>query len=1116
MNALRYFRSATLGAIGIAALIPSGRLWAQSTYATPYTVSTLAGSTAIGSANGSAAAARFYNPMAVASDSSGNLYVSDDNYEIRTISTSGIVAPLAGNPGNPGTADGTGAAAQFELPWGTVVDNNGIIYVSDFQGQTIRKISSGGVVTTLAGSPLRQGSTDGTGSAARFQGPAGIAVDTSGNIYVADSNNNTIRKVTPAGVVITVAGQAGVTGSTDGPASTALFKVPYGVAVDGSGNIYVADTGNRTIRKITSAGVVSTIAGTTGVGGSADGIGRAAQFSYPWGIATDSSGNVYVADTGANTIRKISPAGVVTTLAGLAGTAGATDGIGPAALLNGPDGIALDSSGNLYIADSGNNEIRKAQAATSASPTPPAPPTILTQPGQVLASPGSTATFSVQASGSSSLTYQWLFNGSNLVGATSATLTISNVQFTNAGNYSVVISNGVTSVASKSAALGILLAATPAPSPVTYTTSSLASTGTTSGPNGIILDSAGNAYVSVGNAIEKISPSGVPSIFAGSLTATGSADGVGSAALFNQPAGLAIDNSGTLYVADTGNNAIRKILPNGTVSTLAGLIQGNADGVGIAAEFNQPLAVAVDASGNVYVADTGNNELRKITANGTTTTLLSTSSFAFANVPYPAVYAINGVAVDSSGAPYVGVSATIGFGHGDFPANEVAVIKVGTSGTYTQLFIVNDSAGIISPTTGDGAVTIDPSGNVYVLSGHMIFEGNDQIGQTGVVSLAPTAIASDAYGRIFEANPGNHNVLIVTPQGTAPTISAQPSSVTIAYGAATTLSVMATGTPAPTYQWQLNGTNIPGATSATYTTSAPGTYTVVITNAAGSVTSSPVAITAATRLINISTRAQVGTGGNILIAGFVVSGPPGSTEPVLVRGVGPGLTQFGVTGILNQPVLSLYNSSGQMLATNTGWNTNANASQIAAAATTTGAFQLALGSADCALLTNLAPGAYTAEISGAGNTTGTALAEVYEVSSGNPELINISTRAYVPATTGVEIAGLVISGSQPAKVLIRAVGPTLTQFGVSGVLAQPTLSVVNSIGQTIATNSGWSTNANAATIASETAAVGAFALPSGSADCAVLVTLAPGSYTALVQGLNGTSGVALIEAYQAP
>jgi hypothetical protein len=269
-------------------------------------------------------------------------------------------------------------------------------------------------------------------------------------------------------------------------------------------------------------------------------------------------------------------------------------------------------------------------------------------------------------------------------------------------------------------------------------------------------------------------------------------------------------------------------------------------------------------------------------------------------------------------------------------------------------------------------------------------------------------------------------------------------------------------------------------------------------------------------LVNISSRAYVGTGANLEIAGFVVSGPPGSVEQVLVRAVGPTLSQYGVDGVLANPVLTLFNSAGEQLAANTGWSTSPDASAIAAAAAATGAFSLSEGSTDSAILASLAPGAYTAEVVGANGAAGVALAEVYEVDSGGGELINISTRAYVGTGSSVEIGGFYIQGSQPETVLVRAVGPTLGQFGVTGALAETSLSVIDSSGNSVATNTGWSSNPNAAEIAAETAATGAFALPAGSADSALLLTLPPGAYTAVVSGANGASGVALVEVYQAP
>ena len=197
---------------------------------------------------------------------------------------------------------------------------------------------------------------------ALFAGPSGVATDSLGNVYVADGNNHTIRKVTPGGVVSTLAGSAGLVGSADGSGAAARFHFPRGVATDSLGNVYVADESNHTIRKITSGGVVSTLAGSAGLFSSADGSGAAARFSVPSGVATDSAGNVYVADSSNHTIRKVTPAGVVTTLAGLSGYAGTNDGTGSAARFYNSLGVAVDGATNLYVADTSSYTIRKLTA----------------------------------------------------------------------------------------------------------------------------------------------------------------------------------------------------------------------------------------------------------------------------------------------------------------------------------------------------------------------------------------------------------------------------------------------------------------------------------------------------------------------------------------------------------------------------------------------------------------------------------------------------------------------------------------------------------------------------------------------------------------------------------
>ncbi len=267
-----------------------------------------------------------------------------------TFATVAGVAPLTGS------TDGTGSAARFKNPDGLALDNLGNLYVADSSNHLIRKITSGGVVTTFAGTGS-PGSADGTGTDASFNFPAGLAVDGAGNLYVADSENHTVRKITSAGVVTTLAGLAGQVGGVDDVGSLARFNNPLGVAVDGAGNILVADTSNQTIRSITPDGTVSTVAGLTGAMGTANGTGTAARFTNPFGVAVDSYGTIFVADSGNHLIRRIAGT-VVTTFAGSAGNSGSVDGIGTAAKFNVPYSLTIDAAGNIYVADYNNDEIR--------------------------------------------------------------------------------------------------------------------------------------------------------------------------------------------------------------------------------------------------------------------------------------------------------------------------------------------------------------------------------------------------------------------------------------------------------------------------------------------------------------------------------------------------------------------------------------------------------------------------------------------------------------------------------------------------------------------------------------------------------------------------------------
>ena len=970
-------------------------------------VTTLAGAVGqSGGADGAGGAARFNGPMGVAVDGAGNVYVADtSNSTIRKITPEGVVTTLAGAAEQEGSADGAGSAARFNLPWGVAADGAGNVYVADARNSTIRKVTPEGVVTTLAGAAGQIGSADGTGGAARFDGAEHVAVDSAGNVYVGEQLNETIRKITPEGVVTTLAGAAGQPGSVDGTGSAARFAGPSGVAVDNAGNVYVADGFNGTIRKVTPAGVVTTLAGTAGQLGDQDGSGGAAQFQPPTGMAVDGAGYVYVADTYNDTIRKITPAGVVSTLAGAGSPSGSSDGTGSAARFFDPEGVAVDQGGNVYVADTENFTIRKIA------------------PGGVVATLAGTAGQSGSADG--------------------------------------------TGIAAR----------------FEY-------------PTGVAVDSAGNVYVADSEIIRKVTPAGAVTTVAGAAGQSGSADGTGRAARFDGATGVAVDSAGNLYVADGNNCTIRKITPAGVVTTLAGTagLRGGVDGTGPAAQFWWTRGVAVDSAGDVYVADADNDAVRKVTPAGVVTTLAGalgqsgsadgSGGAARLNTPF-------GVALDAAGNVYVA-----------------------DAGNYTIR-------------------KVTPSGEVTTLGGAPGQSGSaDGVGISAQFFI-PAGIAADGAGNVYVADTYNSAIRMGFP--TSPEILVQPSSQTVASGSTVVFKVAASSrASAPTYLWTFNGgplasgstpaDPITGTTGPTLVINdaaagSAGTYVCTVTNAAGSVTTTAATLTVADtqtpgRLINISARSFVGTGANVLIAGYVIQGS--GALPVLLRSSGPALIPLDVTGVLPDPRLQLF-SGDTVIDSNAGWGGDP---KIASTAGAVGAFAWTdSASEDSALIETQGPGAYTAISSGAGGDTGVALAEVYDATpsgtwnSSFPRLGDISARAFVGTGGNVLIAGFVIGGSTAKTVLIRASGPALIPLKVTGTLPDPLLQLYSG-GTVIASNAGWGGDGAVAAAAGR---VGAFEWgdPS-SADSAILVTLSPGPYTAVVSGANGDTGTSLVEVYDVP
>jgi len=575
-------------------------------------VSTFAGQPGqSGTSDGTGLKVTFNNPSALSVDSTGNLYVADTGSNtIRLITAAGVVSTIAGKHGTlAGSTDGKGQAARFNSPYGIAVDRtNNLIYVADSYNHTIRKITptanpAGGtdyLVSTFAGTASKKGSTDATGASARFTEPTGLAVDTFGNVYVADSGNNIIRMITPAGVVSTLAGTAPVVtvvngtttvsdnhGAANGKGPAASFSNPYKLSVDGSGNVYVADMGNHAIRMITSDGTVSTLAGLVGNPGFADGGPLEARFSQPFAVAADASGHVFVADTGNKILREIASGPVVSTIAGTASPSGNHDAAGMDARFNNPGGLAVDADGYTYLADSGNNSIRKITPA------------------------GVVSTFVNGQSGLSNPAGVALDKDGNLYVANSGDHTIRKI--TPAGVVSI-------------------LAGSPGQSGVVDATGDAARF---NAPSGVAVDKS-NGYVYVadyGNhLIRQITAAGVVTTFAGHVgtsdgTTTGTPMGfpgavnaVGNDAYFFHPHSLVVDASSNVYVADMDNHVIRAITPGRLVTTLAGILQsaGNTDDLNASARFYWPSALALDAGGNLYVADKGNNTIRKVTTDATT------------------------------------------------------------------------------------------------------------------------------------------------------------------------------------------------------------------------------------------------------------------------------------------------------------------------------------------------------------------------------------------------------------------------------------------------------------------------------------------------------------------
>lgn len=402
-----------------------------------------------GSTIGIGSNARLFLPEQGVFDSHGNFFITDSsNHTLRKITADGVVTLFAGAVGDFGSANGSSTVARFNFPSGIAIDSADNLYVSDRGSHLIRKVTPAGIVTTLAGTPNIPGASDGIGASARFFRPWGLAVDENFQVFVADSSNQTVRKIQPDGTVSTLAGVAAAAGTADGTGTQARFSSPSALALGPGGVLYLTDEDNHTIRKITSTGIVTTFAGLGGSPGSVDGSGTLARFDHPHGITVDSGGNVFVSDTSNHTIRHITPAGRVSTIGGKADAIGSSDGLGDTARFQFPNGIVAAPEGGIYILDGLNHTLRAGALVARPQINP------LSQ--FMLVGLGQTASFNISASGGSPLEYQWARNGRNIPGATSSLFEIPGTKLTDAASYRVTVKNQVGALGSTGIRLSVV------------------------------------------------------------------------------------------------------------------------------------------------------------------------------------------------------------------------------------------------------------------------------------------------------------------------------------------------------------------------------------------------------------------------------------------------------------------------------------------------------------------------------------------------------------------------------------------------------------------------------------------------------------------------------------
>ena len=1150
-------------AIVIPAILPFP-LFGQPNYATPLYFTTLAGSGAEGSADGTGTAATFDFPNDVAVDAAGNVWVADSNSgRVRKITPAGMVTTLTVTAPIPGGSTIT-VPGSFGQIRGIVVAANNDLIIGGYTSHTIQRVTPGNLPVTVAGQAGSSGAADGTGGAARFNLPVGVAVDAAGNIYVADYGNHAIRRITPAGVVTLFAGLMGTSGSVDGVGDAARFNFPWGLALDGAGNLYVADSGNHTIRKITPAREVITIAGAAGQNGTLDAVGTAARFAGPRDVAVH-GGNIYVCTLPFGTIRKIDAQGAVTTLAGAA--PGDTDGLGSAARFQGPAGLAVDANGNLYVADSNNNKIRRSVF----------PPTVVAPAGTIGGTLGSTVVLATQVISFLPATLQWRKNGVAIPGATTTPLSISNVQLGSEGLYSLVATSAAGSTTganvvftvlvppvitsqpvSRSAAVGSAVQFSVGVTPVVgpsflWRKNGFPISGATSSTltiPGAALTDAGNYTVVVSHANASVTSNAATLTVVESPTVTGPATRTVNAGANVTLAAIVTPSTASIQWRKDG-----VVIPGATTATLV-LNNVNATHAGeyLVSVTNGGVTASASSFLTVLVPPTITTQPTNQTA-----AVGQTAQFTVAVTPATGPmfqWRKNGMAI--SGA----TNATL----------VLANVTTNDAGTYSVLVGHNGLAVISNNATltVNVPVTGQPVTHTVFVGAPVQFNftGNPAPGTTfqwrkdGAVLpgattanlVIPSAALSDAgdYTLVFAAGgvsqTSNTATLVVLPQ-TPPSITTQPVSRTALIGTTVQFSVEASSPGALAFQWRKNGAPIAGATSQIFTVNDTqltdaGAYSVVVANAGGSVTSSDATLTVnapvgSSPSITSQPSSQTVNAGATLSLSVSASGTTpftyqwyrngsainGATTALFTISTAQGSDAGGYSVIVSNSAGTAVSTTATVsvvvpptIATPPAGRTATVGSSVQFTVVANGStpltFQWRKNGEPIPGATTPAFSIASAEMSDAGsysvvvtNAAGVAISTgaVLNIAPPAPasRISNVSIRTTLAADQTV-IVGLGVAGGS-RDVLVRAVGPGLAPFGVNGVMADPRLELFN--GQSVIfTNDDWP-----ATLAANFVNVGAFGLVVGSRDAAFVQPL-EGSFS--IQARGTAAGVVLVEAYE--